>query len=103
MERELRSHVETSELQISGYVVTVFFIVCFHIESMDDHGKEKRKQELKQKAKEHRQWFEDMKVKQQLLSKKLSGKRKEDLRKSVIRKAVKALNCGTQKCPKFMN
>ncbi|KAK8799184.1 hypothetical protein WA171_005932 [Blastocystis sp. BT1] len=58
---------------------------------MDDNGKEKRKQALKEKVKEHRQWLEDMKVKQMIISKKLNGKRKEDLRKSVIRKAEKAL------------
>ena len=58
---------------------------------MDDNGKEKRKQALK----EHRQWLEDMKVKQMIISKKLNGKRKEDLRKSVIRKAEKALYSGT--------
>ncbi len=62
---------------------------------MDDNGKEKRKQALKEKVKEHRQWLEDMKVKQMIISKKLNGKRKEDLRKSVIRKAEKALYSGT--------
>ena len=61
---------------------------------MDDNGKEKRKQALKEKVKEHRQWLEDMKVKQMIISKKLNGKRKEDLRKSVIRKAEKALYSG---------
>ena len=62
---------------------------------MDDNGKEKRKQALKEKVNEHRQWLEDMKVKQMIISKKLNGKRKEDLRKSVIRKAEKALYSGT--------
>lgn len=61
---------------------------------MDDNGKEKRKQALKERAKEHRQWLESMKVKQMVISKKLSDKRIDNLRRSVIRKAEKALYNG---------